>query len=299
MKKENKIKLFLDSGAFSAKTQQVEINIQEYIAFIKKHEHLLEVYANLDVIGSAEGTWENQKIMEAAGLNPLPVFHYGEDMKWLQRYLKKGYPYIALGGMVKTPRLIQWLDGVWDNFLTDDSGMPVCKVHGFGLTSLTLMMRYPWYSVDSTSWVVTGRMGSVYVPRYRDGKWIYNENSWKISVSSQSPDKKDAGQHFDTMTLGEKKIITQYLSEKGYVIGKSEFKMESQTYELKENERWAQKKPIDKKEERRVEILLEEGVSNRYQLRDELNIIYFLDLEKNMKPWPWKFELQTGMKSLI
>jgi len=167
------------------------------------------------------------------------------------------------------------------------------------MTSLRLMLRYPWYSVDSTSWVVTGRMGSVYIPRKRNGKWIYNEDSWKLSVSSQSPDLKQAGQHFENLSPNEKKIISQYLKEKGYKMGRSEFHMESQDYELKGNERWAQKKPTTKKEKRRVELLIEEGVSNKYQLRDELNIIYFLDLEKSMKVYPWPFLISDNVKSLF
>ena len=52
--KNNKVELFLDSGAFSAFTQKVTIDIQEYIAFIKEHEDIIDVYANLDVIGMPE-----------------------------------------------------------------------------------------------------------------------------------------------------------------------------------------------------------------------------------------------------
>ena len=280
MKQQNKVNLFLDSGAFSAKTQGVEIDINEYINFIKEHESVIDIYANLDVIGSAEGTWKNQMIMEKAGLKPLPVFHYGEDEKWLKRYLNKEYEYIALGGMVKTPRLINWLDHIWSTYLTDSSGMPIIKVHGFGLTGLRLMMRYPWYSVDSTSWVVTGRLGSVYVPRFANGKWLYDENSWKISVSNKSPDKKEAGQHINTLSPTQQKIILNYIHEKGYKLGKSEFRKEKQDYELKPDEKWGEKKPKDKFAMREVEKIIEPGISNKYQLRDELNIIYFLDLEK-------------------
>jgi len=45
--------IFLDSGAFSAKTQGVTINIQDYIAFVKRNQHRLTTYSVLDVIGSA------------------------------------------------------------------------------------------------------------------------------------------------------------------------------------------------------------------------------------------------------
>jgi len=297
--KDKKVELFLDSGAFSAKTQGVEIDIKQYIDFIKEHEDCIEVYANLDVIGNPAATWKNQLIMEKAGLHPLPVFHYGEDLQWLEKYLARGYEYMALGGMVKTPNVSVWLDAVWKNHLTDTSGMPKLKVHGFGLTSLSLMLRYPWYSVDSTSWVVTGRLGSIYIPQLKNGKWIYDDTSWKIAVSSQSPSLKESGKHINTLPPLQKKIVMDYIKEKGYCLGKSEFKMESQSYELQENEKWSEKKPKDKHSKRQVEIIIEAGICNMYQLRDEMNIIYFLDLEKNMPKWPWKFEMKETLKSFF
>lgn len=286
---KNKVDLFLDSGAFSAFTQNGTIDIQEYIEFIKEHKQHLSVYANLDVIGSAEGTWQNQRIMERAGLKPLPCFHYGEDPKWLNRYLDNGYDYIALGGMVpiSTQDLIPWLDSVFGNYICDENGIPKVKVHGFGLTSLRLMLRYPWYSVDSTSWVVTGRMGSVYVPRFRKGQWVYDEDSWKVAVSSRSPNKADAGQHIDTFPPRVKQIILDYIHDKGYVLGTSEFRTESEKYELKEGERWFGKAVNGKRE---LERVIEPGLSNNYKLRDEINIMYFLDLEKSMPEWPWAFK---------
>src|SRR5512133_2802594 len=85
--KNKKVELFLDSGAYSAKTQGIEVNLNEYIQFIKDNKEVIDVYANLDVIGSAQGTWKNHNLMVKAGLNPMPVFHYGEDKKWLKMYL--------------------------------------------------------------------------------------------------------------------------------------------------------------------------------------------------------------------
>lgn len=294
-----KVDLFLDSGAYSAWSQSKEVKIKDYIKFIKKHKDIIDVYANLDVIGDPEATWENQKIMEKAGLNPLPVFHYGEDIKWLNQLLTGDYDYISLGGMVpiSTSALVHWLDDMFGNYITDEKGIPKVKVHGFGLTSLKLMLRYPWYSVDSTSWVLTGRLGDIYVPKRKNGKWIYNEQSWKISVSNKSPDKKNAGKHITTLSPEEKKIFLSYIEEKGYKLGKSEYKMVDQSYVLAENEKWVSKKPTDLKEKREVEIIVEAGISNIYQLRDEMNILYFVDLEKSMKAYPWAFkkEVTSGL----
>ncbi len=286
MKKHPKVELFLDSGAFSAFTQGVSIDIQEYIAFIKQHLDIISVYANLDVIGDAEGTLRNQKIMERAGLNPLPCFHYGEPLKFLDYYLSN-YEYLALGGMVPIPNmeLAGWLDDLFCNRICSSDGLPRVKVHGFGLTSLKLMLRYPWYSVDSTSWVVTGRLGSVYVPK----PWAHSlEEVWKVSVSNRSPNRAEAGKHLDSFPPNQRQAVLDYFKSKGYKLGKSEFRTESESYKLQAGERWNGKAKDGKRE---VELIIEPGLCNDYRFRDELNIIYFLDLEKAMPKWPWTFKL--------
>ncbi len=288
---KNKVCLFLDSGAFSAYSQGAEIKIEDYIQFIKDHLPYLEQYANLDVIGDPKATRKNQAIMEKAGLHPIPCFHYGEPLEYLREYLQN-YDYIALGGMVpiSTPDLKVWLDDLFENYICDRKGMPRVKVHGFGLTSFPLMKRYPWYSVDSTSWVMTGRMGSVYVPRWRAGKWSYEEDAWKVAVSTRSPSKKEAGQHIDSLPESERAVLIRYFEDKGYVLGESSFRMESEKYSLKKDEVWNGKPLVDG--QREVEKIIERGLCNDYMLRDELNIIYFLDLEKSMPEWPWALKLE-------
>jgi len=303
---KNKVDLFLDSGAFSAWTQGAEIDIQEYIKFIKNHLDVINVYANLDVIGvggkqpnrlTAEKTLENQRIMEDAGLTPIPVFHYGEPEEDFLKYYVDNYDYIAIGVAGNTgDKLKPWLDRCFGNYICKSNGMPKTKVHGFAVTSLRIMLRYPWYSVDSTSWVVTGRMGSIYVPRQRDGKWVYDEDSWKIAVSSRSPASKEAGKHINTLPPKQKQLVLDYIHYKGYQLGKSSFKTVSADYELKENERWASKKPKDKTAKREVEVIEEPGICNKYQLRDEMNIIYFQDLERSMSEWPWPFKKKNKIQ---
>lgn len=292
---KQKIDLFLDSGAFSAKTQGIEINLDEYITFVKEHLVYLSVYANLDVIGDAEATLQNQKRMESAGLKPLPCFHYGEPIRYLQHYIDN-YEYIALGGMVSgtSASLMPWLDDLFATYICGSNGLPKVKVHGFGLTSLRLMKRYPWYSVDSTSWVVTGRMGSVYVPRFRSGGWDYTQDPWKVAVSTRSPSKKEAGQHIDTFSAREQEAINQYFAHRGYQLGCSEFRLESVGYELQDGERWNGRGLVGGSRE--VEKIVEPGLCNDYMLRDELNIIYFLDLEKSLPSWPWAFRLSQSAK---
>jgi len=287
------IKLFLDSGAFSVKSKGVSVDVYDYINFVRNHRDAIHIYANLDVIGDAKATLQNQKIMEASGLHPLPVFHLGENKKYLMYYIDR-YDYIALGGLVgKASQLVYWLDDLFSRYLCHADGIPRVKVHGFGLTSLRLMLRYPWYSVDSTSWVITSRMGVIYVPRFKGGNWVYNENSWKISVSAKSPLKRQAGKHFTTLSPTEQRIILNYIHSKGYKMGKSKFVKVSRDYKPKDNERWAEKKTAGG-HKRLLEIIEEPGLCNSYQLRDQINAIYFLDLEKSMPEWPWPFKIRAA-----
>ena len=155
MKEYSDLDIMLDSGAFSAFTRGVKINIDDYIAYIK--EHGFKVYASLDVIGNAEESKRNNEYMRSKGLVPIPAYHYGEDESYLEFYCKN-YPYIALGGVaqLRTPtRVMKWLD----NCFSVIKNYKTIKIHGFAITSPRLMKRYPFYSVDSTGWLQGGIFG--------------------------------------------------------------------------------------------------------------------------------------------
>ncbi len=200
--------LFLDSGAYSAFTKGVTISLDEYVKFVHEHKALLTTYANLDVIGDPEATWQNQLEMERQGLQPLPCFHYGEDRNWLKRYMDR-YDHFALGGMVPiaTAQLISWLDSLMKT-LCDKTRRPVCRFHGFGVTGLDLLLRYPWYSVDSTSWVVAGRFGSIYL-------WE-NGRINPIAVSDKSPNRQSIGRHISTLSAVERTVVLAEIERRGF-----------------------------------------------------------------------------------
>jgi len=296
--------LFLDSGAFSAWSQGVEIDIDDYISFIKENEKYLFTYVNLDVIGDPVKTYENQKYMERAGLNPIPVFHTTmEPLSWLEKYLDEGYEYIGLGGMaggtVDRLSILRILDVCFATLLCHPDGIPRVKVHGFGMTSHLLMFRYPWYSVDSTSWVLTSRMGGLFVPKLRGGEWLYTEAPWKIDISNRSSSITEAGKHFSSFSPKEQDIILSYCSQFDLPLGKSEFRVEpsAKKYTLQSDEQWDGK--LRKDGSRSVEVVLEPGLSNSYQFRDILNIHYYLELEKHFPEWPWPFKLGKRVKGFM
>jgi len=166
--------LFIDSGAFSAFSLGKPTDIDKYIKFCKTTD--ADHYAVLDVIGSAEGTLKNQQYMESKGVKPVPCFHYGEDWKYLDHYCKH-YDYVAIGGMVpiSTPKLIRWLDVLFSKY-------PNHNFHGFGLTTNKLVMKYPWFSVDSSSWIMGAKSGQLYDNKI--GSKYYKEinEEWKSRI---------------------------------------------------------------------------------------------------------------------
>lgn len=202
--RREEVKVFLDSGAFSAFSKGVEVDLGRYCDYIHANKDIIEhvdgqpLASVLDAIGDADGTWKNQRAMEERGVTPLPCYHYGEPTEVLDYYVKN-YSYITIGGMVpvSTPQLKLWLDRLWAYHLTDERGFPKVKVHGFGLTSLPLMLRYPWYSVDSSTWVQWAANGMVLIPG----------RAGQVDVSSKSSRRKITGQHLDSVSELETKAI--------------------------------------------------------------------------------------------
>ena len=205
--------VFLDSGAFSAFTKGVKVDIRAYCRYIQQNADIIKcidgnVCASvLDAIGDAQGTYENQMAMERLGVRPLPCFHYNEDTRYLDWYVAN-YSHITLGGMVpiSTPQLLMWLDRIWEKHLIDGAGRPKIKVHAFGVTTPVLMRRYPWYSVDSSSWVQMAATGNIFI------------NERALSVSSTSPARKIANQHFDNMVEEHQQAIRCIVEERGFTI---------------------------------------------------------------------------------
>lgn len=148
--------VFIDSGAFSAESLGKPIDIDDYCKFLK--ECGATYYASLDVIGNAKATMENYDYMvQKYGLKPILTFHMGSQMEDLDKVLKvPDLKYMALGGLVFSSGVTNHCDEVWAYILRNK---PRIKVHGFGLTDIEAMKRYPWHSVDSSSYKSCRRFG--------------------------------------------------------------------------------------------------------------------------------------------
>jgi len=153
---------FVDSGAFTAYTKGINVDIDEYVNFVNAYDEYISYFAQLDVIPGSYGlsaeqttdiTLKNYLYMLSRTKSPcklIPVFHRGSNLNYLKQLIHTGTEYIGLGAMAKVPEKERaiWLTEVFKLIPSQ------VKVHAFGLTSFDLLERFPFYSADSTSWLI-------------------------------------------------------------------------------------------------------------------------------------------------
>ena len=206
--------IFLDSGAFSAMTLGKDINIGEYCEFITLTG--VRKYAVLDVIGDAQGTYENFLFMRSEyDLSPIPVFHMGGTEDELKRLL--AYGHVALGGLVKSSNIDNHVKKCWEIILKSPSPP---KVHGFGLTNIGMMKKYPWHSVDSSSYTGCRRFGRQLVLKsgftfktLKEEEFItFLEEKYMYEAKNLWEDNRKRRYLEDFFAINDMKIFADYLT---------------------------------------------------------------------------------------
>lgn len=246
--------------------------IDAYATFIKKHKSAIDFYVNVDAIFDPEASWRVLKYLETEHkLNPVPVVHYGAELKWLERHLDAGYEYIGIGGLgqeVKTEAYIKWADRIYTRLCpASNNYLPIVKTHGFAMTGWELVVRYPWFSVDSATWRKLAGFGGIYVPRTVRGKFCFSKRPYQLKVSQESPaqfKELHTGMHYSLLQPSEKKLVRKWLDEIEIPLGAN---YKDGTVKVP-------------------------GVINAGLPRSMANVRYYLRLAEWVPDWPWPFKLQ-------
>lgn len=207
----HKNKLFVDSGAWTAYTKGVNIDIDEYCNYINDIGDYITLAAEVDKIPGRFGmpvtdeeaaeapiiSWDNYIYMinhvdKKHRDKIVPVFHYGEDFKYLRQILEYTFEdghhiqYMGLGAIadLDSPSdRYNWFDQCFKTI--NESSNPNIKVHAFGMTSLSILKDFPIYSADSTTWVMCSSHGTIIVG---DKKFVVSDRRWDnpINLSNKS-----------------------------------------------------------------------------------------------------------------
>lgn len=226
--KDTRFELMLDSGAYTAWTQNATIDLDAYAAFIREHADDLDVVVNLDVLPgrwghmpssseiekSAEAGWENWQTLTKKvpdRLRPMHVFHQGENWSWLTRLMDHAeYFGVSPGNDRTPPEKRAWLDDVFRR-VTDNAGRPLRKTHGFGITSLDAVTRFPFWSLDSLTWLFAGRYGHVCIP-------IAGILA-QIAVSELGTEAHN-GRHIRAFSPPEYAMVKRHVEDRGFTLEK-------------------------------------------------------------------------------
>lgn len=152
--------LMLDCGAFSADRMGKRVDVDRYARYITDHKDAIDIYISLDEKRNPEGTRRNwERLKDHWGLNPMPVFQLGSDEKNLKHMMKTADGSFAIGNVVGHPfpkcDIRRRLDQVF--YMNRDYGH---KIHFFGSSARWVHMRYPFYSCDSTQWLLQAAYGT-------------------------------------------------------------------------------------------------------------------------------------------
>ena len=147
-------KWMLDSGAFSAFNSGVTINLDEYIATCQSVD-ADEVVA-LDAIGDYKQGIKNTEKMWAAGVPAIPVYHPGEPWSVL-KWACDGADKIGIGSgrdLSKKVGNVRGAAGAQKYIEQVFARAWPKKIHGFALTRHSVCCKFPFHSVDSTTWIL-------------------------------------------------------------------------------------------------------------------------------------------------
>lgn len=159
----------LDSGAFTfimakRKGQSINVDIDyftdAYCDYINNFH--IDKFFEMDVdsvLGYEKVKQLRKRIEQRTGKQPIPVFHKSRGKEEFMAHCRD-YSYIALGIAGKDTSVTDWKTFL--AFVMKAKEYDV-KVHGLGITGMSVLKKVPFYSVDSSSWVNGSKFKSMFL----------------------------------------------------------------------------------------------------------------------------------------
>jgi hypothetical protein len=173
--------MVIDSGAFTAWSSGKEVDIEKYGQHcIKWKSHFKNLRCvNLDVIPGSKGksatleekeqamkqSLKNADYLRSLGLDIEEVYHQDEPLEFLDLLLSRlpENGVLGLGSRkdVSVNERIKWLKQVLKHLVETRGKDNIPKTHGLGVSNQPMMLAFPFYSVDSSTYLNPVRFGAV------------------------------------------------------------------------------------------------------------------------------------------
>jgi hypothetical protein len=162
----------LDSGGFTLRKNGESIDVGKYVYYINKYD--VKFAFNMDTADLTESI-ENQRVLEAyTNATIIPVYHYSEWIRddvreligeWAEKYKYISIAAIAAPNPTARSRFYEYCFSV----VKDKS-----RIHGLAATKIDDMLNFPFYSVDSTTWINAEKFGEYH--EFIDGRIIKHKS---------------------------------------------------------------------------------------------------------------------------
>lgn len=153
--------LYIDSGVFSARKAGKDILLKEYLDFCVRYKSIKGYFFNLD-LGTFENQFSNFKTLVSNDIKTIGIVSNRFSLEEHQKFIDV-YPYIGVSGTStqKPQDYYRYLDRLF-GYLYKTNQIKTVKTHGLGLTKSWIMSKYPFYSVDSSTFLGVCRYGTLY-----------------------------------------------------------------------------------------------------------------------------------------
>lgn len=189
------IKFFVDSGAHTYQNdpkyadldiEYWEKHLQKYLRWVEKNREYIFAIANFDfenIVGAEKVKEWNEKYFEPfmlrTGIPVCFVWHQNSYDDW--DFYCKRYPYVGFSSVNTEGVSIELKEYMMKLKVAENNN---ALVHGFGMTRTSMLTQLPFYTCDSTTWLVGLQYGEV---NFWNGTKMsrLKKEKWKGSMLSQ------------------------------------------------------------------------------------------------------------------
>jgi hypothetical protein len=147
-------------AAATALAEKYLRNYSSYVKWCYQNNMYFDFYVTLDWKKRCSAIYKvTEELFKDHGIHPVPVYHGDSPLYWVEKYIGEGHRILGIGndGNTKTSNddLRRYYSTVFD--LAEKNNV---KLHGFAVTG-DFMFEFPWYSVDSTTWLKAAAFGKI------------------------------------------------------------------------------------------------------------------------------------------
>lgn len=166
------VKFFVDSGAHTYQNdpkyadldiEYWENHLQKYLRWVEKNKDYIFAIANFDfenVVGAEKVKEWNEKYFEPfmlrTGIPVCFVWHQNSYDDW--DFYCKRYPYVGFSSVNTEGVAIELKEYMMRLKVAENNNS---LVHGFGMTRTSMLTQLPFYTADSTTWLVGLQYGEI------------------------------------------------------------------------------------------------------------------------------------------